>query len=327
MTEELPFWLHKHVASFDKEKMHHAFLISGRQGIGKSRLISHLSLITLCSNRNSVICGECNSCKFSNLENHPDFHELQVLENKKLVGISQIHELRHKLYESSFLGKNKVASLTNIEKISMDGLNALLKILEEPPENTFFFLSTSFLNQIPATIQSRCIDIDIITPKTDETLDWLSSYERSDAIKALQLNDNLPFSAKEFLEKGMLEIRTNFVQDISGIIKEGKDLITVSDKWIKDESSLNIKLEWMSLILSDAVKFNADNSINQLNEDTDNITRYLSSRCNMEKIHMLLSKTNSLWNLFCRESNLRKDYQLNSLFVDWEKELGISKKI
>ena len=327
MTEELPFWLHKHVASFDKERMHHAFLISGRQGIGKSRLISHLSLITFCSNTNSVICGECNSCKFSNLENHPDFHELQVLENKKLVGISQIHELRHKLYESSFLGKNKVASLTNIEKISMDGLNALLKILEEPPENTFFFLSTSFLNQIPATIQSRCIDIDIITPKTDETLDWLSSYERSDAIKALQLNDNLPFSAREFLEKGMLEIRTNFVQDISGIIKEGKDLISVSDKWIKDESSLNIKLEWMSLILSDAVKFNADNSINQLNEDTDNITRYLSSQCNMEKIHMLLSKTNSLWNLFCRESNLRKDYQLNSLFVDWEKELGISKKI
>ena len=205
-------------------------------------------------------------------------------------------------------------------------MNALLKILEEPPENTFFFLSTSFLNQIPATIQSRCIDIDIITPKTDETLDWLSSYERSDAIKALQLNDNLPFSAREFLEKGMLEIRTNFVQDISGIIKEGKDLISVSDKWIKDESSLNIKLEWMSLILSDAVKFNADNSINQLNEDTDNITRYLSSQCNMEKIHMLLSKTNSLWNLFCRESNLRKDYQLNSLFVDWEKELGISKK-
>ena len=327
MTEELPFWLHKHVASFDKEKMHHAFLISGRQGIGKSRLISHLSLITLCSNTNSVICGECNSCKFSNLENHPDFHELQVLENKKLVGISQIHELRHKLYESSFLGKNKVASLTNIEKISMDGLNALLKILEEPPENTFFFLSTSFLNQIPATIQSRCIDIDIITPKTDETLDWLSSYERSDAIKALQLNDNLPFSAREFLEKGMLEIRTNFVQDISGIIKEGKDLISVSDKWIKDESSLNIKLEWMSLILNDAVKFNADNSINQLNEDTDNITRYLSSQCDMEKIHMLLSKTNSLWNLFCRESNLRKDYQLNSLFVDWEMELGISKKI
>ena len=176
MTEELPFWLHKHVASFDKEKMHHAFLISGRHGIGKSRLISHLSLITLCSNTNSVICGECNSCKFSNLENHPDFHELQVLENKKLVGISQIHELRHKLYESSFLGKNKVASLTNIEKISMDGLNALLKILEEPPVNTFFFLSTSFLNQIPATIQSRCFDIDIITPKTDETLDWLSSY-------------------------------------------------------------------------------------------------------------------------------------------------------
>ena len=60
-----------------------------------------------------------------------------------------------------FLGKNKVAVINEIEKISIDGLNAILKILEEPPKNTYFLLSTNFLNQIPLTIQSRCFDLRI----------------------------------------------------------------------------------------------------------------------------------------------------------------------
>ena len=124
-----------------------------------------------------------------------------------------------------------------------------------------------------------------------------------------------------------MQIRNDFISDISGIIKEGKDMTTLSDTWIKEEDSLNIKLEWMSLILSDTIKFNADQTKEKLNPDTDNISKYLSKNSNIEKLHQLLNKTNSLWNLFSRETNLRKDYQLNSLFVDWEKDLGISKKV
>ena len=110
--------------------MHHAFLISGRKGVGKAQLVHYLSAFILCNDNDIDVCGNCTSCKFSSLENHPDYHELQVLPDKKLIGISQIHDLRNKLYESSFLGKNKVASLIDIEKISMDGLNAVLKNLE-----------------------------------------------------------------------------------------------------------------------------------------------------------------------------------------------------
>tara|TARA_Y100001934_G_scaffold214759_1_gene254452 strand:- start:477 stop:1472 length:996 start_codon:yes stop_codon:yes gene_type:complete len=326
MYEEIPFWLKKYLNLLNFENLHHAFLISGRKGVGKDHLIRYLSCITLCAEDDELICGKCNSCKFSGLDNHPDFHEMQILPEKKLIGISQVHELRNKLYESSFLGKNKVAFLPNIEKISTDGLNALLKILEEPPANTFFFLSTSFLNQIPPTILSRCIEMKINAPSAKDAVIWLSDYPKDDVIKSLQLNDYLPFATKDFLDKGMIEIRNDFIKDISGIIKKGKNLISISDKWIKDETSLTIKLEWMSLILRDAIKFNADQSIESLNEDTDKISKYLGDKSNIEKIHLLLSQTNSLWNLLSRDSNLRKDYQLNSLFINWEGELGISKK-
>tara|TARA_X000000368_G_scaffold394416_1_gene360918 strand:- start:423 stop:1406 length:984 start_codon:yes stop_codon:yes gene_type:complete len=327
MSNQLPFWLKPHVSFLNKDSLHHAFLISGRKGVGKSQLVHYLSAFILCNDNDIDICGNCSSCKFSSLENHPDHHELQVLPDKKLIGISQIHDLRNKLYESSFLGKNKVASLIDIEKISMDGLNAVLKILEEPPKNTFFFLTTNFLNQIPLTIQSRSLDIKIDSPNLEETLDWLTDYPEEDVLKALRLNDNLPLAAKHFLDKGLLKIRDGFISDISGIIKEGKDMTALSNRWINEEDSLNIKLEWMSLLLSDTIKFNADEAKDTINPDTDNISKYLSKHSNIEKLHQLSNKTNSLWNLFSRETNLRKDYQLNSLFVDWERDLGISKKI
>ena len=326
MFDELPFWLKKYLDLLNFENLSHAFLITGRKGVGKDQLIRYLSSCVLCADDDELICGKCNSCKFSGLDNHPDFHEMQILPEKKLIGIPQVHDLRSKLYESSFLGRDKVAFLPNIEHISTDGLNALLKILEEPPANTFFFLSTSFLNQIPPTILSRCIEIKIKAPSTNETITWLSDYPKGDVIKSLQLNDCLPFATKDFLDRGMINIREDFIEDISGIIKQGKNLISISDKWIKDETSLTIKLEWMSLILRDAIKFNADQSIESLNEDTDKISKYLGEKTNVEKIYHLLSQTNSLWNLLSRDSNLRRDYQLNSLFINWEAELGISKK-
>ena len=326
MNNNLPSWLKSHLKLFSMQNMHHAFLISGRKGLGKSNLIFHLSSLTLCQSNEEDLCGACHSCKLSSLENHPDFHELNVLPDKKLIGISQVNELRNKLYESSFLGKNKVASVPNLEKISIDGLNAFLKILEEPPSNTFFFLTTDFLNQIPLTIRSRCFEMKISTPNLNETLEWLKDYPREDSLKAIKITNNLPFVAKEFLDNNLIKVREDFVNDISGIIREGKEILSVSQKWIEDESSLNIKIEWMSQILTDTIKFNADQSIETLNEDTDNISQYLSKNSPIDNIYKLISVTNSLWNLFSRETNLRKDYQLNALFVDWEKYLGISKK-
>ena len=72
------------------------------------------------------------------------------------------------------------------------------------------------------------------------------------------------FFAKYFLDNNLLDARDNFVKDISGIIKEGKDIISISEKWIKDNDTLNLKLEWMSQILSDSIKFHADKSIESL---------------------------------------------------------------
>jgi DNA polymerase-3 subunit delta' len=279
--QTLPSWLYAHSSKFDNNFLHHAYLISGRKGVGKSLLANRLAMQVLCHSTEDSLCGECHSCKLSDLENHPDFHTLKILPEKKLIGISQIHELRSKLYESAFLGKNKAIILPHLEKISLDGLNAFLKILEEPPDNTYFLLVSDFLNQVPATIQSRCIDIKIKLPDLDESLEWLDDYSKEDSIKALNLTNNLPFMAKELLENNYLSMRKEFIDEISGIIKEGKNITLTSEKWLKEEDSLAIKLEWMSKILSDSIIFNSHNTADTLTEDTDNMTHYLGKEANL----------------------------------------------
>ena len=325
--QTFPSWLKSFSSKFENSNLHHAYLISGRKGVGKSLLANQLAMQVLCDTKENILSDKYQSSNLSELENHPDFHTLRILPDKKLIGISQIHELRSKLYESAFLGKNKAIIIPNLEKISLDGLNSLLKILEEPPKNTYFFLVSDFLNQVPMTIQSRCFDIKINLPNLDESLEWLNGYPKEDAIKALQLTNNLPFVAQELLENNYLSMRKEFIVEISGIIKEGKEITLISEKWLKEEDSLAIKLEWMSKILSDSIIFNSHDTADTLTEDTDNMTKYLGKETNVNQLYELLTKTNRLWNTFSQGTNLRKDYQLNSLFIDWERNLGISKKI
>ena len=325
--QTFPSWLKSFSSKFENSNLHHAYLISGRKGVGKSLLANQLAMQVLCDTKENILSDKYQSSNLSELENHPDFHTLRILPDKKLIGISQIHELRSKLYESAFLGKNKVIIIPHLEKISLDGLNSLLKILEEPPKNTYFFLVSDFLNQVPMTIQSRCFDIKINLPNLDESLEWLNRYPKEDAIKALHLTNNLPFIAQELLENNYLSMRKEFIVEISGIIKEGKEITLTSEKWLKEEDSLAIKLEWMSKILSDSIIFNSHDTADTLTEDTDNMTKYLGKETNVNQLYELLTKTNKLWNTFSQGTNLRKDYQLNSLFIDWERNLGISKKI
>ena len=325
--QTFPSWLKSFSSKFENSNLHHAYLISGRKGVGKSLLANQLAMQVLCDTKEDILSDKYQSSNLSELENHPDFHTLRILPDKKLIGISQIHELRSKLYESAFLGKNKVIIIPHLEKISLDGLNSLLKILEEPPKNTYFFLVSDFLNQVPMTIQSRCFDIKINLPNLDESLEWLNGYPKEDAIKALHLTNNLPFIAQELLENNYLSMRKEFIVEISGIIKEGKEITLTSEKWLKEEDSLAIKLEWMSKILNDSIIFNSHDTADTLTEDTDNMTKYLGKETNVNQLYELLTKTNKLWNTFSQGTNLRKDYQLNSLFIDWERNLGISKKI
>ena len=118
----------------------------------------------MCEDTNIFPCKNARiaSCFLS--QNHPDFHNLSIEEGKKNISIAQVIDLKEKIYESSFLGKNKIILIPNIESMSRDASDSILKILEEPPKNTFFIMSSNFIHLIPSTIRSRSVEIEIQNP-------------------------------------------------------------------------------------------------------------------------------------------------------------------
>jgi len=320
----LPTWLAKYIALLSKENLHHAYLFYGREGLGKKDLLTYVSNTILCESSNLISCSQCKNCKLILSNTHPDLHVILKEEGKKNISISQIINLREKIYESAFLGTNKIISIPNIESMSRDASDAILKILEEPPKDTFFIMSSNFIHQIPSTIRSRSIEIEVTVPSFNECHEWLSESYSENIDLGIELSDNRPLVAKYLMDLNILELRSTFIKDISGIIKSGKHIVNISEQWCKELETLPLKLEWMSYILIDAIKHESANEHADVLSDSENITRYLGENSDIFNLHELLNKTNEIWNLFSGDTNLRKEYQLQSLFVAWEKELGIS---
>ena len=320
----LPTWLTKYTESLSKEKLHHAYLLYGREGLGKKNLITSISRAILCESPSLVSCNQCKSCNLTLSDNHPDLHRIQIEEGKKNISISQIINLRNTIYESSFVGNDKVISIPDIEFMSRDASDSILKILEEPPKDTFFIMSSNFIHQIPSTIRSRSIEIEITTPTYNECYEWLSESYSENINLAIELSDNRPLIAKELLDLNILDLRSSFIKDISGIIKSGKNIVNISEQWNKELETLPLKIEWMSRILVDAIKHESANENARVLSDSENISRYLGENSDVYNLHELLNQTNEIWNLFSGDTNLRKEYQLQSLFIAWERGLGIS---
>ncbi|WP_051328239.1 DNA polymerase III subunit delta' [Desulfatirhabdium butyrativorans] len=140
-----------------RRRVPHAWLFCGPEGVGKSLTAAALALELNC--RNPVgpfahACGVCPSCKAFIAESHPDFIRIQPQKNE--IRIAQVRELCATLEKKPFSASKRMVLIKNIEKMNVSAANAALKILEEPPENTHFILTTQEPARLLPTIRSRC---------------------------------------------------------------------------------------------------------------------------------------------------------------------------
>ena len=146
-------------------------LLSGEKGIGKSTLAYHLINFVLSENEeqpydfeNNIINSDNKSYKLIQNKSNPNFHIIDVLEDKKNIDINQIRELITNLNKSSFNKKKRFVLIDNIELLNLNSINALLKILEEPNENINFILINNNKRVLP-TLKSRCLNFKVFLTK------------------------------------------------------------------------------------------------------------------------------------------------------------------
>tara|TARA_B100001057_G_scaffold424887_1_gene447919 strand:+ start:844 stop:1773 length:930 start_codon:yes stop_codon:yes gene_type:complete len=148
-------------------KLPNKILISGKKGIGKCTLAYHLVNFILSSdeefsyNLNHLKINQNNKTyKLIQNKSHPNFTLVDLIEEKKNIDINQIRNLILDLNKSSFNTKPRLVLIDNIELLNINSVNALLKILEEPNENTNFILINNN-NKILPTLTSRCLEFKI----------------------------------------------------------------------------------------------------------------------------------------------------------------------
>ncbi|MCI9332678.1 MAG: DNA polymerase III subunit gamma/tau [Oscillibacter sp.] len=132
----------------------HAYLFTGTRGTGKTTCAKILAKAVNCENpAEGDPCGKCPSCLGIDSGNFLDVLELDAASNN---GVDQVRALRDEAVYSPANVKKRVYIVDEVHMLSTAAFNALLKILEEPPEHLMFILATTELHKVPATILSRC---------------------------------------------------------------------------------------------------------------------------------------------------------------------------
>ena len=132
----------------------HAYLFTGTRGTGKTTCAKILAKAVNCeAPREGDPCGKCPSCVGIDSGGFLDVLELDAASNN---GVDQVRALRDEAVYSPANVRKRVYIVDEVHMLSTAAFNALLKILEEPPEHLMFILATTELHKVPATILSRC---------------------------------------------------------------------------------------------------------------------------------------------------------------------------
>ena len=135
----------------------HAYLFCGTRGTGKTTTARLLAKALNCTSDGVRPCGECETCKAIAAGNFLDVTEIDAASNNS---VDDIRDLRESVNFPPVMGRTKVYIIDEAHMLSTQASNALLKTLEEPPENVVFILATTDPQKLPATILSRCLRMD-----------------------------------------------------------------------------------------------------------------------------------------------------------------------
>lgn len=160
-------------SQIQNDRFPHAVILEGEKGLGRHTLAHYLSCAVLCSAENRP-CFKCRSCHLAEVGSHPDIVTVAPEDKKKNIAVAQIRELRQSAFIKPHLGDRRVFLIDKAETMNEQSQNALLKILEEPPQGVYFILIAESSQALLETILSRCVTFKLSAPKRNEAAAWIS---------------------------------------------------------------------------------------------------------------------------------------------------------
>lgn len=145
--------------ALDQQRLHHAYLLTGTRGVGKTTLARILAKALNCETGiTSSPCGHCSACREIDSGRFVDLLELDAASN---TGIDNMREVLDNAQYAPTAGRFKVYLIDEVHMLSKAAFNSMLKTLEEPPEHVKFILATTDPQKIPVTVLSRCLQFNL----------------------------------------------------------------------------------------------------------------------------------------------------------------------
>ena len=175
--------------ALDANRLHHAYLLTGTRGVGKTTIARILAKALNCEQGvSSTPCGVCSACQQIDAGRFVDYIEMDAASNR---GVDEMVQL---LEQATFLpsvGRYKVYMIDEVHQLTAHAFNAMLKTLEEPPAHVKFILATTDPQKILVTVLSRCLQFNLRQVSPTQLSTHLSNVLAGEGIaadhKALEL--------------------------------------------------------------------------------------------------------------------------------------------
>ena len=174
------------------------------------------------------------------------------MEGKETISIDQIRSLKSFLLLTSLKGHGKVGIINPADSMTYPAVNSLLKILEEPPEDTLLILLTDSINKLPSTIVSRVQIITVENPNKQQTLEWLNnSNETSNWDEIINIFGCRPVLLDKLGHTYLNERIATVSNEFHGLLTKKIKPSQLANSWKSEELEINLRLVyyWFSKFL------------------------------------------------------------------------------
>lgn len=240
---------------YQQQRVPHAVILTGAPGLGQLVLAEQIAMLVLCEEQIlNEPCGQCHNCQLFTAGNHPDHTMINPEEAGKQIKIEKIRQLKQKLTLTASVSRWKTAIVTPAEAMNLNASNSLLKLLEEPQQNTLLILICAEPAHLPITIWSRCQKVSNTSPSTDEALSWIQGqgdFKSADIKKALKISQSAPLTALALLSNDSLETLEQVSRDFTNLLQHRVNPVQLAKQW--QQYDLALVLNYILLRLKDRI--------------------------------------------------------------------------
>jgi len=234
-----PMWLAPQMLQLQRTRLAGRFppalLIHDRRGAGGLWLARYAAQLALCRAAQPP-CGQCRDCRQFLAGQHPDFMDIEPLEDSKYIRIEQIRALIEDLSMTAHAGGATVAILHPADTLYINAAHALLKTLEEPRAGVTLILVSSVPSRLPATILSRCQRLRVAAPTRAQSLAFLERHRGPGPWPAvLDAIGEAPFEARQLDPVEVAKLAAETFAALSAIAGGHQDISGLAERWARGE--------------------------------------------------------------------------------------------